>query len=61
MKIMQKWVPLTYDAFLNNRLRGLTISEDGVSYLKSLIRGKKPKSDKISRRELDRIKNIFNC
>ena len=60
MKIMQKWVPLTYDAFLNNRLRGLTISEDGVSYLKYLIQGKKPNSDKISRRELDKIKNIFN-
>ena len=29
-----------YDAFLNNRLRGLTISEDGVSYLKCLIQGK---------------------
>ena len=61
MDIMKKWVPLTYEAFLNNRLRGLTISENGVSYIKSLIQGKKPNSDKISKRELEKIKNIFNC
>ena len=61
MNIMKKWVPLTYEAFLNNRLRGLTISETGVSYLKSLIHGKKPSSDKISKRELEKIKSIFNC
>ncbi|MFL2661440.1 MAG: FAD-dependent thymidylate synthase [Alphaproteobacteria bacterium] len=61
MNIMKKWVPLTYEAFLNNRLRGLTISENGVSYLKSLIHGKKPNSGKISKRELEKIKNIFNC
>ena len=61
MDIMRKWVPLTYDAFLNNRLRSLTISENGVSYIKSLIQGKKPNSDKISKRELEKIKNIFNC
>ena len=61
MDIMKKWVPLTYEAFLNNRLRGLTISENGVSYIKSLIQGKKPNSHKISKRELEKIKNIFNC
>ena len=42
MSIFKKWVPLTYDAFISNRLRALTISEEGVSYIKSLLHGKKP-------------------
>ncbi len=61
MDILKKWVPLTHDAFLRNRLNSLTISSDGISYIKSLIDGKKTKPKNISKRELENIKQIFNC
>ena len=61
MKILKKWVPLTYDSFVSNRLDSLTISSHGIEYLKSLIHGKKKGSKNISKRELENIKKIFNC
>ena len=61
MKILKKWVPLSYDAFISNRLEALTISSQGIQYLKSLIHGKKNDSTNISKRELENIKKIFNC
>ncbi len=61
MEILKKWVPLTYDAFLQNRLNALTISSDGIDFIKSLIHGKSKSSAKISKRELETIKKIFNC
>ena len=61
MKILKKWVPLSYDAFISNRLDALTISSQGIQYLKSLIHGKKNDSTNISKRELENIKKIFNC
>ncbi len=61
MKILKKWVPLSYDAFISNRLDALTISSQGIQYLKSLIHGKKNESTNISKRELENIKKIFNC
>ena len=61
MNILKKWVPLTYDAFVANRLNSLTISSHGIEYLKSMIHGKKPNSSGISKRELEAIKKIFSC
>ncbi len=61
MNILKKWVPLTYDAFVNNRLNSLTISSEGIDYVKSLIHGKKTQPKNISKRELENIKRIFNC
>ncbi len=61
MDILKKWVPLTYDAFISNRLNALTISSAGIEYIRSLIHGKKNNSKNISKRELDTIKKIFNC
>ena len=60
MSIFKKWVPLTYDAFISNRLRALTISEEGVSYIKSLLHGKKPNKKNVSKRELQHINQIFS-
>ena len=60
MKILKKWVPLTH-AFISNRLNALTISSEGIQYLKSLINGKKEMIQNISKRELDALKKIFNC
>ena len=61
MEIVKKWVPLTYDAFINNRLNSLTISSDGIQYLKSLVKGEGSIPKSISKRELDSLKKIFNC
>ncbi len=61
MNILKKWVPMTYKAFIDNRLDALTISSEGVKYIKSLIHRKNSSSSNISRRELDHIKKIFNC
>ena len=60
MSIFKKWVPLTYDAFISSRLRALTISEEGVSYIKSLLHGKKSNKKNVSKRELQHINQIFS-
>ncbi len=60
MNIFKKWVPLTYDAFINNRLKALTISEKGIAYIKFLLHGKKPKKHDLSKREHESIKKIFS-
>ena len=60
MGIFKKWVPLTYEAFISNRLRSLTISEEGVSYIKSLLHGKKSNKENVSKRELQHINKIFS-
>ncbi len=61
MQILKKWVPLSYDAFVNNRLNSLTISSQGIEFLKSFIHGKKADSKNVSKRELENIKKIFSC
>jgi thymidylate synthase (FAD) len=61
MQILKKWVPLSYDAFVSNRLNALTISSHGIEFLKSLIHGKKADSKNVSKRELENIKKIFSC
>lgn len=58
LDILKKWVPLTYNAFVSNRLKALTLSSEGVDFLKSVIHGKKFQSNKISKRELENIKKF---
>ena len=61
MEILKKWVPLTYDAFVSNRLNSLTMSSHGIEYIKSLIKKRKSIPKNISKRELETINKIFNC
>ena len=61
MEILKKWVPLTYEAFISNRLNSLTMSSHGIQYIKSLIKRRKSIPKNISKRELDNINKIFNC
>ena len=61
MEILKKWVPLTYEAFISNRLNSLTMSSHGIEYIKSLINRKKSIPKNISKRELETINKIFNC
>ncbi len=61
MEILKKWVPLTYEAFVSNRLNSLTMSSHGIEYIKSLINKRKSVPKNISKRELETINKIFNC
>ena len=61
MGILKKWVPLTYEAFVSNRLNSLTMSSHGIEYIKSLIKKRKSIPKNISKRELETINKIFNC
>ena len=60
LKIMKKWVPLTYDAFMRHRMKSFSISEDGVRYIKKLIDGENTSNIKISKREENEIKEKFS-
>jgi len=59
LDILKKWVPLTYEAFVNNRLNSESISADGIKFIKSKIHNKKFNSKNISKRELENLKKLF--
>ncbi len=61
MEILKKWVPLTYESFLSNRLNSITMSSHGIEYIKSLIKRRKRVPKNISKRELETINKLFNC
>lgn len=60
LQIMKKWVPMTYDAFIKNKLDSLTLSSDAIKYLRNIIKNKNVDESEISRRELESIKKIFD-
>ncbi|MBK93789.1 MAG: thymidylate synthase (FAD) [Rickettsiales bacterium] len=59
LKIMKKWVPYTYDAFVKYRLSGMSFSKDGLIYLRKLLNGAKKISTNVSQREKREIDEIF--
>ena len=60
LDLVKKWVPLTYDAFIRNRVNSLTLSSEAIEYLKMKIKNKKISKTKINKRELDNLKKIFD-
>jgi len=60
IEILKKWVPLTYEAFVKNRLSSLTLSADAIEYIKQKLNNKKVSDSKISRRELQTLKEVFD-
>lgn len=60
MNLMKKWVPLTYEAFLKNRLDSLVLSSEAIKFIKNKFQGKSNKETKISKREIDELKKIFS-
>ena len=58
--ILKKWVPLTYEAFIRNKVGSLTLSSDAVNYLQSKLNDKSFDESKVSKRELDNLKKIFD-
>ena len=60
IEILKKWVPLTYEAFVKNRLSSLTLSADAIQYIKQKLNRKKVSDSKLSRRELQSLKEVFD-
>jgi thymidylate synthase (FAD) len=42
LDIIKKWVPITYEAFMEYRVRGVSLSGSGLQVIKALLRGETP-------------------
>ncbi len=60
LEILKKWVPVTYEAFVTHRLENISLSKNGIDYIKNLIHGNKNKKIKISKREEKELKSKFD-
>jgi len=58
---VKKWVPITYDAFMDYRVGGTEVSAKGKNILKKLINGEKVNIDEsgLSKREWNELMNSF--
>ena len=59
LDIVKKWVPLTFDAFIKNRVDSLTLSSEAINFLKAKLKNKNTNKTLISKRELENLKRIF--
>ena len=59
---LKKWVPITYDAFMDYRVGGTEVSARGKEVLKKLINGEKISMDQsgLSKREWNELIESFN-
>ena len=59
---VRKWVPITYDAFMDYRVGGTEVSSKGKSVIQKLIRGEKVDlvSSELSKREWNELMEAFN-
>ena len=59
---LKKWVPTTYEAFMDYRVGGTEVSSKGKKVLKKLINGKKIsiKDAGLSKREWNELMSAFN-
>ena len=59
---LKKWVPITYEAFLDYRVGGTEVSSKGKKVIKDLISGKKVDivSSGLSKREWNELMNAFD-
>ena len=60
LDLMKKWVPLSFDAFIRNRVDSLTLSSEAIEYLKMRLKNKKNTKTNVNKRELENLKKIFN-
>ena len=58
---VKKWVPITYDAFMDYRVGGTEVSAKGKEILKKIIKGEKIDFEKteLSKRELSELLDAF--
>ena len=59
---LKKWVPITFDAFMDYRVGGTEVSSKGKSVLKDLISGKKVdfETSSLSKREWNELMSAFD-
>ena len=59
---LKKWVPITYEAFMDYRVGGTEISSKGKSIIKKLIKGEKVEieSSGLSKREWNELMIAFD-
>ena len=58
---LKKWVPITYEAFMDYRVGGYEVSAKGKKVLNKLINGEKIsiEESKLSKREWNELMNSF--
>ena len=59
---LKKWVPITFDAFMDYRVGGIEVSSKGKSILKDLISGKNVdiEASGLSKREWNELMSAFD-
>jgi thymidylate synthase (FAD) len=59
---VKKWVPITYEAFMDYRVGGTEVSAKGKEVLKKLINGEKVEMDQsgLSKREWNELMEAFD-
>ena len=59
---LKKWVPITYEAFMDYRVGGMELSSKGKSVVKKMINGEKCKFEDsgLSKREWNELMEAFN-
>ena len=62
LETVKKWVPITYDAFMDYRVGGTEVSAKGKSIIQKLIKGEdvNPDSSGLSKREWNELMEAFN-
>jgi thymidylate synthase (FAD) len=59
---LKKWVPITYEAFMDYRVGGTEVSEKGKLIIQKLIKGEEInlKNSGLSKREWNELMNAFD-
>ena len=59
---VKKWVPITYDAFMDYRVGGTEVSAKGKIIIQKLIKGEdvNPENSGLSKREWNELMAAFN-
>ena len=59
---LKKWVPITYDAFMDYRVGGTEVSSKGKAVIQKLIKGEKASMEdsELSKREWNELMEAFD-
>ena len=62
MDTLKKWVPITYDAFIDYRVGGTEVSAKGKDVIQKLIKGEEVNIDDsgLSKREWNELMTAFD-
>ena len=62
LETVKRWVPITYDAFIDYRVGGTEVSAKGKIIIQKLIKGEKvnPDNSGLSKREWNELMNAFD-